>query len=209
MTHVVEWYMMSKEERANVVRFYLIDNAWTYGQLAAHLGVTRNTIAGICHREGIRADKSKPKSAETLPAPPLVRPRNVIPFPQPEPVREEAVSEMVRKAKEALKAKRRNGEQSNVLTVLANRREDVEVGKDPVVKRHTGPAWEPLPDLVPIRLMDLKSCDCRWPVTEETGWFCGAPAAEGKTYCAAHAQRAYIPTKPIQFKARPKERRYG
>lgn len=209
MTHTVEWYLLNKEERTELVRFHLIEKGWSYGQLAQFLGVTRNTIAGICNRNGIKIPKGRPVHTDSLVYRANLKRNNVVKFPQPEPSREEAVSEMVRKAKDALRAKRRNGEQSNVPTVLANRREDIEAGKEPQVKRYTGPAWEPLPDLVPVALMDLKACDCRWPVTETSGVFCGAPAMEGKAYCEAHAKRAYVPTKPIQFKARPKERRYG
>ena len=211
-TQFVAWYMATKEQRAEIVRYFLLVENWSYDRLAAYLGVSRNVIAGVCNRNGIRISSRTPKKIQVHPLDkveviPAFLPKrdNIVEFKppaQPES-REEAASDMVKR----LKATRIASAQTATVMVLANKREDKEKGVTAPNPRHTGHAWEPLPDLVPVRLMDLTSHDCRWPVTEQHGLFCGAQAVEGKSYCAAHAAHAYLPTKPIVFKK--KERRFG
>lgn len=49
-----------------------------------------------------------------------------------------------------------------------------------------GSAWEALPDVAPVALVDLESSMCRWPIGEAKPYlFCGAHA-DG-SYCAYHA----------------------
>lgn len=47
----------------------------------------------------------------------------------------------------------------------------------------------------PKPLAELGRHDCRWPVNDagqgEVHLFCGAAAAEGKSYCADHCRLAY------------------
>lgn len=47
----------------------------------------------------------------------------------------------------------------------------------------------------PKPLADLDRRDCRWPVNDadqgQVHMFCGAPAVEGKPYCADHYRLAY------------------
>lgn len=53
----------------------------------------------------------------------------------------------------------------------------------------TGPAWEPLPGVPPISMMELpdgRGVRCRWPVT---GGYCGLPSGE-RTYCDHHHEMA-------------------
>ncbi|KPL28539.1 MAG: hypothetical protein AMJ72_02665 [Acidithiobacillales bacterium SM1_46] len=55
-------------------------------------------------------------------------------------------------------------------------------------------AWNPLPDTVPINIVQLNRKTCRWPVdtdgdTEQM--FCGAPCSS--TYCKSHARLGKSP----------------
>lgn len=218
----VAWYMATKEQRAEIARYFLLTENWSYDRLAAYLGVSRNVIAGVCNRNGIRISSRALKNVkvhpldkvEAIPAFLPVR-DNVIEFKPPtsQPVsREEAVSDMLKKQSEKLRAKRRASEQTNVAVLLATREFDATQELPPELKpRPTNArAWDALPDLVPVPLVDLKAHDCRWPIGDHTGTFCGARAMDGKVYCSTHAALAYKPAPPIKFKKKPKDvRRYG
>lgn len=44
-------------------------------------------------------------------------------------------------------------------------------------------------------LLDLESCDCRWPIGDprQSGFhFCGAQAALGRPYCIEHWQLSFV-----------------
>lgn len=217
----VAWYMATKEQRAEIVRYFLLVENWSYDRLAAHLGVSRNVIAGVCNRNGIRISSRTPKKiqvhpldkVEAIPAFLPVR-DNVIEFKPPtsQPVsREEAVSDMLKKQSEKLRAKRRMSEQSYVATLRATKVFDAEKGLPPELKPRptNAKAWDALPDLVPVTLLDLKAHDCRWPIGDHTGTFCGARAVDGKVYCSTHAALAYRPAPLIKLKKPKDVRRYG
>jgi GcrA cell cycle regulator len=65
-------------------------------------------------------------------------------------------------------------------------------------KRHTSSARKAAEAIEPstvIRLEGLKAGMCSWPDGEpgtEGFRFCGEPAIEGRPYCAAHCERAYV-----------------
>jgi len=63
-------------------------------------------------------------------------------------------------------------------------------------KRHSSsPRKAALAPAQVIRLEGLKAGMCSWPEGEpgsESFRFCGEPALEGKPYCAAHCERAYV-----------------
>lgn len=45
-----------------------------------------------------------------------------------------------------------------------------------------------------VHILDLEPHHCRWVMGEPTnGMFCGCDTVAGISYCAAHAQRAYLP----------------
>ena len=49
-----------------------------------------------------------------------------------------------------------------------------------------GEAWEPIPGVVPVSLLDLEAGQCKWPVGKEAPYlFCGAASSKGH-YCAHH-----------------------
>lgn len=49
-----------------------------------------------------------------------------------------------------------------------------------------GQAWEPIPDVTPVSLLELEAGQCRWPVGQDSPhMFCGAPADHGP-YCQHH-----------------------
>ena len=55
------------------------------------------------------------------------------------------------------------------------------------------------------KLLDLKSCDCRWPLGpehEKAEFFCAEPKAPGsQSYCAAHARKAHVGTPHWRIRA--------
>lgn len=196
MSHIVEWYLMNKKERAALVRFYLSEKGWSYSQLAQRLGVTRNVIAGICNRNGIKIGTKQ--NLVVLPS----TVDNVVPFPlppsPPAPRREEAVLDMAKK----LKAKRKASVQSNAIQRMQGRIEDAASGyvRDPRPLREE--VWRPLPGSLPIILEDTNAQHCRWPVSEDNKMCCGNRAIEGKVYCEHHNALAYRPAPPLKVKIR-------
>jgi hypothetical protein len=54
------------------------------------------------------------------------------------------------------------------------------------------------PKTKPVPLLRLRSCQCKWPVSEDPYRFCGLPIAH-KAFCEEHAARAYVkpPVKKI------------
>jgi GcrA cell cycle regulator len=209
MNNTVEWYLATKEERTELVRFYLKERGWSYGELAKYLGVTRNVIAGICNRNGIKVTDDKPKVAAPRrnpisPARHQPDPTNVILFrsrPDLAPDHEEAVEDMVRNLKERAKAQRKGNEQSAVLMVMANKRE---ASPNPHVNAPRAlreELWQPLLGSLPITQEDANSRHCRWPVSSDNKMCCGNHAVDGKPYCEAHCAIAYKPAPPMIFKS--------
>lgn len=50
-------------------------------------------------------------------------------------------------------------------------------------------AWDPLPGVEPVRLVDCTSRHCRWPIElddRDDFHICGAPTLPGRVYCASH-----------------------
>lgn len=185
------WGDMNKKERANLVRFYLIDLRWTYGKLASYLNVTRNVIAGVCNRHGIKIPKHTIKIQPST----LEAEHNVIPFPVAKRP-EEGLADMAKK----LKAKRKNSAQSAAIERMAGRELDMNslFLRDPRPLREE--FWKPLPSSQPVSLEDANHRHCRWPVSEDNHTCCGAPAKEGKPYCVTHCEIAYRPAPPIAFR---------
>lgn len=186
------WDDMSKKERANLVRFYLIDKGYSYGQLAAALNVTRNTIAGICNREGIKVG-TKGKTVVAIPGTPTP-PTNIIPFPVAQRP-EEGLADMAKK----LKAKRKNSEQSMVIAVMAARREPPPdyAPKAPPTKEEY---WHPIPESQPVSIEDANSRHCRWPVSPDNKTWCGCRVRQSSVYCDTHHALAYRPAPEIKLK---------
>jgi hypothetical protein len=54
-------------------------------------------------------------------------------------------------------------------------------------------------DACPASLLDLPPGSCKWPVDFEDNLFCGAPAEDGKPYCAQHCAAAYTGKPPEDF----------
>lgn len=186
------WDDMSKKERAKLVRFYLIDKGYSYGQLAAALKVTRNTIAGVCNRNGIKVGtKGKVLAIPGSPTPP----DNVVPFPVAQRP-EEGLADMAKK----LRAKRKNSEQSAVIQIMAGRKEDNDNGQFKDFRPLRADIWRPLEETSPVHFQNTKTLQCRWPVSEDNHWCCGEPVKEGKPYCPTHSAIAYRPAPEIKFK---------
>lgn len=203
---MINWDDMNKGERAALVREYLTEKGWSYSQLASYLNVTRNTIAGICNRNGIKIG-SRQKVVILPSEVPPVRPSNVVPFPvEPASDREEAVSDMVKKAAAKLKAKRKLSTQTQAHRSLVHRELDLEsvYARDPRPLREE--FWQPLPGSTPVAIAETESWHCRWPVSPDNHQCCGNPAKEGKPYCEHHCAIAYRPAPPIKWKKRRGEK---
>jgi GcrA cell cycle regulator len=49
-----------------------------------------------------------------------------------------------------------------------------------------GQAWQPIPGIEPVSLLDLEAGQCKWPVGQDSPFmFCGAPATHNH-YCEHH-----------------------
>lgn len=202
----MNWDDMNKGERAALVREYLTEKGWSYGQLASYLNVTRNTIAGICNRNGIKIG-SRQKVVVLPSEVPPVQPSNVVPFPvRPASDREEAVADMVKKAAAKLKAKRKMSAQSSAHLTVTHRALDLESVyiRDPRPLRSE--YWQPLPGSIPVSFEDANSRHCRWPVSEDNKLCCGNHVKEGKVYCPTHCEVAYRPAPPLKVKKRRGEK---
>ena len=199
MNHMVEWYLMTTKERAAVARHHILELGWSYTELAAHLGVTRNVIAGICSRSGIKTGTSTNAAARKALAAQKRPTAEIVQFKAKSQIdREEAVADMVKK----VKAKRTNGAQASAIQRIGGREIDMSslIARDPRPLRNE--YWQPLPGSAPIRLEFTESHHCRWPISEDNHTCCGAQAKEGKPYCATHCEIAYRPATPISFKKR-------
>jgi GcrA cell cycle regulator len=54
------------------------------------------------------------------------------------------------------------------------------------LQKPQGEAWEAIPGVVPVSMIDLEAGRCKWPVGRETPFlFCGAPATH-RHYCDHH-----------------------
>ena len=60
-------------------------------------------------------------------------------------------------------------------------------------------AWMSLPGTRSVGFMDLRGCNCRWPVNDlkhdGAVRYCGATCAPEASYCVSHQQIAFAPSK--------------
>lgn len=157
------------DERVEVLK-KLWSDGLSASQIAAKLGeVTRNAVIGKVHRLGLqgRATTSRMRVA---------RPRtNIAMFPARSPqVQFRTYGNTALKVAIQPEVRR----VANVVPML-----------------RALPALEEAP-AVPVSLVDLKECMCRWPVgdpMEEGFHFCGRSKADSGAYCEHHAAIAYTP----------------
>jgi hypothetical protein len=61
------------------------------------------------------------------------------------------------------------------------------------------PKWQGLPGSRPVRLAELRTSMCRWPIGDpqhqEVFRFCGGACQSGDSYCADHKKMAFAPSK--------------
>jgi len=192
----IDWFAMNKGQREALVRHYIIDQAWTYGQIAAAIGVTRNVIAGVCNRGNIRSPNAAPgiknrggkrKAVDT-----------VVIFPSLlNPVTKEAATAMAK-----VRAKKHSTQQSGAVmnTYMRLERERTSGGPRPDIAILKADIWKPLPGSTPIDIEFVGANQCRWPVSDDNHKLCGEKTRADKVYCAAHCAAAYRPAPPINFK---------
>lgn len=73
--------------------------------------------------------------------------------------------------------------------------------RQPTHVRQAAPAMAsaPAPQPAPMRIVELSSQACRWPIGhpgDENFHFCTQRAIQGKPYCVEHSAVAYVKAKP-------------
>lgn len=178
------WHTTDRETRDGIV-LRLRGEGLSNSQIAARFTdcPSRSAVAGIFNR--LR------QSGVATPAPPRPKARQTVRIsapahtpPRARPVAPKPV--VVRTPKQNLHA-------GNIARKATSRQFDpIEIA----LPRNRAAAFEPLPDTVPVLLLDLTSTTCRWPVNGFHGReaiFCGAACEIEHSYCAAHRQLSYSP----------------
>lgn len=197
MSHI-NWGNLNKEERAKLVRFYLLEKRWSYDRLAGYLNVSRNVIAGICNRHDIKIPRDRPKVRPSTPDPTA---DNVILFPLlSKPAREEAVGDMAKK----LKAKKHSHNHGGAVHAVNSRisYNNLPPDEKPDLAILKADIWKPLPGSSPVDITRIGNEQCRWPVSDDNHSMCHEPVKHGKVYCVAHCAVAYKEAPPIKFRKR-------
>jgi hypothetical protein len=177
MTKNINW-PDTVPERAKLVRYYIIEEGWTYLQLAVAFGVTRSTIAGVCYRASIRmSDRAKKSSAAgTLPS---------------EYLSTKLTSSPTEEAPVDIMAKR-----SGFTPKLKKLARPVREHPVPDAVPIKGSVWSPLPGVDPVAFADTTASQCKWMVGHHL--CCGAQVVVAKPYCPTHCAVAYRETPPIK-----------
>ncbi len=55
--------------------------------------------------------------------------------------------------------------------------------------------WLPLPETIPVTLVERAKHQCAWPVGE--GLFCGEVKVPARSYCGVHCSIAYLPAQKV------------
>lgn len=163
----------------------------TSGQVAAHYGVTRNSIISVWQRLGLHSDQY------------TRRRRPVVRTPEQEEARR-----LERLSKRAERERIKRAERRGADTDTAPRRTQGTILAEIHAKPDEIAAIEDAPQkpVVPILVLDergkivanerLKSSTCRWYIGDPThpgSGFCPEKAVSGLPYCEAHAKRAFQP----------------
>lgn len=210
-----------REDRSSYVSFTLVDAAparkapaapleWTDARIArlvemnesgasaatiaTEFGVTRNAIIGKLRRIA-------------APAAPLIKEQRARVA-----VAQDEVRRAARRAKErgaakiaAIKAQAPHGGGARDLRPERRRESPLKIGRQ--LPQKAAPVAPVLPSIPsgpvgrgPVTLMDLRLCDCRWPLGDPRTpefRFCGEPvSAPGRPYCSHHNAMAYTPRAP-------------
>jgi hypothetical protein len=192
----------------------LFKSGLSTGAIGVQLHVTRNTIAGIVSRAGVKranhpssAPKAKPqmRAAPSLPQAPLV------PFAGKDDVRLTAAEHHALEASPSPRMNVVTGPKVTAAPVVRERSRQSVAASDRNLERamqakadsppepDAEPLSEEVPELVegsnPVTIFDLRSHHCRFPTwphyarpKTEQAFYCGAPKLRG-AYCEHHANR--------------------
>lgn len=132
----------------------------TASQCAAQLGVTRNAVIGKASRLGLNGRKSP--ILPRLPASVARARRNEL-----------------QRQRLASKPKQPKLRQPRI-----KRQPMPEL--PPAPQKPRGEAWDAIPGIQPVSLVDLEAGQCKWPIGQDSPYlFCGAPATH-RHYCEHH-----------------------
>lgn len=200
------WSYMTAEAK-NAVVLREIEAGKTYAAIAERYGVTRGQVAGVVSRlrasgalkrplDPVKAaagrGESTPGSRRSAKAklgaksadgtePPVEAPRSAG---KPGSNRTKAV----RAARAARAAKPHPGN-------IANKAESRKGDPGLPITVTSAAAWDPLPGIEPISLLDLTEHTCKWAVDGLEGsarLFCGAPSEAKCSWCSTHRKLAFV-----------------
>ena len=180
MTKTMDW-PASVPDRTKLVRYYIMEEGWSYGQLAEAFGVSRSAIAGVCYRAGIRKLKAATKKAVVGPGLP---PQHLSTRLTAAPIEEAPVDIMAKRARSAQRPMQRGPIMGPPLKAV------------PI----EGGVWSPLPGIDAIAFVDTTASQCKWMVGHHL--CCGAQATQNKPYCPTHCAIAYKDPPPPLMKRR-------
>ncbi|MFV0627425.1 MAG: GcrA family cell cycle regulator [Alphaproteobacteria bacterium] len=160
----------------------------TTSEIAKKLGVSKNSIVGKVHRLGLSGRPSPIKKKEevakkeTKVATPVA---TKAPTKENEKTTETVVEKTAEKPIEKTTAKEK---------IKENKTTAIEVEKEEFIAPIESSTHPKSKDGL-IRLVDLDSHTCRWPIgdpKDEKFHFCGKKVRIGQTYCEEHSETAYV-----------------
>lgn len=192
MTDQPNWSDLSPEAKGDLIRPLIVDDQLTYAQIAARFGISRNAIAGVARKRGIKSPLTK--GLDHLPG---------------------AVRGGIAMAIRANQARAAEAKRKRQIRMDQRREAKADKPKHPhpFVAQHIpedaidrrppkADAWLPLgPPEKSIPLDQLTEHTCKWPVTPDLPFlFCGQHTAPNKPYCPTHTAAAYRPAPEIRLK---------
>ena len=172
------WASLDRQQKGDLIRPMIEEQQLSYAQIGKILGVSRVAIAGAADRNKITSPYSRGARPDT-------------------PGSKGGTANNARKAGREAATKRQKPTISRARPIAA-------LPPDDLPKAPYNPeAWLALPGTTPQPLHALEHDQCRWPIGNDLPFsFCGAPAADGKPYCATHNATAYRPAPPVKFRGR-------
>lgn len=177
MTKTMDW-PASVPDRTKLDRYYIMEEGWTYLQLAQAFGVSRSAIAGVCFRADIRKLKPAAKAAV------VTRPLPGDHLSTRLTAEEAPVDIMAKRARSAQRPMQRGPIMGPPLKAV------------PI----EGGVWSPLPGIDAIAFADTTASQCKWMVGHHL--CCGAQVTRDKPYCPTHCAVAYKDPPPPLMKRR-------
>ena len=139
---------------------------WASGEPASRIaammgrGLTRNAVIGKASRMGLNHRKS--------------------------PILPRLAPDDARARRNELQRQRRGSKPRQFKPHKPRAQKPPRLGIPLAQRKPQGEAWEPVPGVEPVSLLDLEAGQCKWPVGQDSPFmFCGAPATHNH-YCEYH-----------------------